>query len=109
MRIRDRDDLPTAFRNAFAGDPLAAFGGIVALNRDVDRATAEAIVSIDKLLEVIVAPAFATDALARAIAWKNVRLLEVGRSSATARADASSTEPEACTRSSADISCRSAI
>src|SRR5688500_6206338 len=27
------DDLPTAFRNAFAGDPLAAFGGIVALNR----------------------------------------------------------------------------
>ena len=48
------DDLPTAFRRAYEGDPLAAFGGIVALNRPVDLATAQAITSIDKLLEVIV-------------------------------------------------------
>jgi phosphoribosylaminoimidazolecarboxamide formyltransferase/IMP cyclohydrolase len=40
-------DLPTAFRNAYAGDPLAAFGGIVALNKTVDLATATAITSID--------------------------------------------------------------
>jgi phosphoribosylaminoimidazolecarboxamide formyltransferase/IMP cyclohydrolase len=72
-------DLPTAFRNAFAGDPLAAFGGIVALNKPVDRATAEAITSIDKLLEVIVAPTFDADALELLRSrWKNVRLLEVG-------------------------------
>jgi phosphoribosylaminoimidazolecarboxamide formyltransferase / IMP cyclohydrolase len=72
-------DLPTAFRNAFAGDPLAAFGGIVALNQPVDRATAEAITSIDKLLEVIVAPSYAPDALELLKSrWKNVRLLEVG-------------------------------
>ncbi len=72
-------DLPTAFRRAFDGDPLAAFGGIVALNKPVDLATAQAITGIDKLLEVIVAPAYADDALALLRErWKNVRLLEVG-------------------------------
>jgi phosphoribosylaminoimidazolecarboxamide formyltransferase/IMP cyclohydrolase len=72
-------DLPTAFRRAFEGDPLAAFGGIVALNKPVDLATAKAITSIDKLLEVIVAPGYADDALALLKdRWKNVRLLEVG-------------------------------
>jgi phosphoribosylaminoimidazolecarboxamide formyltransferase/IMP cyclohydrolase len=67
-----------AFRRAFEGDPLAAFGGIVALNRPVDRDTALAITSIDKLLEVIVAPGFAEDGLALLKErWKNVRLLQV--------------------------------
>ena len=50
------DDLATAFRNAYEGDPLAAFGGIVALNKTVDLETASTITGIDKLLEVIVAP-----------------------------------------------------
>ncbi|MDP9173402.1 MAG: bifunctional phosphoribosylaminoimidazolecarboxamide formyltransferase/IMP cyclohydrolase [Planctomycetota bacterium] len=73
------NDLPTAFRRAFEGDPLAAFGGIVALNREVDLPTAQAITSIDKLLEVIVAPAFAADALQLLKdRWKNVRLLATG-------------------------------
>jgi phosphoribosylaminoimidazolecarboxamide formyltransferase/IMP cyclohydrolase len=73
------DDLPTAFHRAFEGDPLAAFGGIVALNRSIDLATAQAITSIDKLLEVIVAPDFHLDALKLLRErWKNVRLLEVG-------------------------------
>ncbi len=72
-------DLPTAFRRAFDGDPLAAFGGIVALNKPVDLATANAITGIDKLLEVIVAPSYSNDALALLRdRWKNVRLLEVG-------------------------------
>jgi len=73
------DDLPTAFKKAFEGDPLAAFGGIVALNKAVDLATAQAITSIDKLLEVIVAPSYERDALELLRSrWKNVRLLEVG-------------------------------
>jgi phosphoribosylaminoimidazolecarboxamide formyltransferase/IMP cyclohydrolase len=73
------DNLPDAFRRAFEGDPLAAFGGIVALNRPIDRDTAIAITSIDKLLEVIVAPGYAGDALARLKdRWKNVRLLQIG-------------------------------
>jgi phosphoribosylaminoimidazolecarboxamide formyltransferase/IMP cyclohydrolase len=72
-------DLPTAFRKAYEGDPLAAFGGIVALNQAVDLATAQTITGIDKLLEVIVAPSFAADALELLRSrWKNVRLLEVG-------------------------------
>jgi phosphoribosylaminoimidazolecarboxamide formyltransferase / IMP cyclohydrolase len=67
-----------AFRRAFEGDPLAAFGGIVALNRAVDRDVAAAITSIDKLLEVIVAPGFTEDGLALLKErWKNVRLLQV--------------------------------
>ena len=73
------DDLATAFRRAYAGDPLAAFGGIVAVNKPVDLAAAEAITSIDKLLEVIVAPYYAEEALDLLRSrWKNARLLEVG-------------------------------
>lgn len=72
-------DIAIAFRRAFDGDPLAAFGGIVALNQPVDLAAAQAITSIDKLLEVIVAPSFAEDALhVLKDRWKNCRLLEVG-------------------------------
>src|SRR6185503_3614154 len=75
----EAQDLPTAFRRAYEGDPLAAFGGIVALNKPVDLATAEAITAVDKLLEVIVAPGYAPDALELLRSrWKNVRLLAVG-------------------------------
>ncbi len=73
------DTLADAFRRAYEGDPLAAFGGIVALNRPVDLAAADAITAINKLLEVIVAPSFEQEALDQLRArWKNVRLLEVG-------------------------------
>jgi phosphoribosylaminoimidazolecarboxamide formyltransferase/IMP cyclohydrolase len=72
-------DLSTAFMKAYEGDPLAAFGGIVALNKAVDLVVAQTITGIDKLLEVIVAPSFAADALELLRSrWKNVRLLEVG-------------------------------
>jgi phosphoribosylaminoimidazolecarboxamide formyltransferase/IMP cyclohydrolase len=71
--------LASAFVRAYDGDPLAAFGGIVALNREVDLAAATAITSIKHLLEVIVAPSFGPDALELLKSrWKNVRLLEVG-------------------------------
>ena len=73
------DDLPTAFRKAYDGDPLAAFGGIVALNREVDVATAEAICEGRKLLHVIIAPSYQDDALKLlSDRWKNVRILAVG-------------------------------
>ncbi|HVT89845.1 MAG TPA: bifunctional phosphoribosylaminoimidazolecarboxamide formyltransferase/IMP cyclohydrolase [Tepidisphaeraceae bacterium] len=72
-------DLPTAFKNAYAGDPLAAFGGIVAVNQKIDLATAESITAIDKLLEVIVAAGYDEQALEILRSrWKNVRLLDVG-------------------------------
>jgi phosphoribosylaminoimidazolecarboxamide formyltransferase/IMP cyclohydrolase len=72
------DDLPTAFRKAFEGDSLAAFGGIVALNQPVDLNTAQAITGIKVVLDVIVAPSYAPDALEMLKSrWKNTRILEV--------------------------------
>ncbi len=71
--------LTEAFDKAYAGDPLAAFGGIVAFNRKVDAATATAITSGQKFLEVIVAPDYDDDALELLRSrWQNVRLLAVG-------------------------------
>ncbi|CAN5484127.1 bifunctional phosphoribosylaminoimidazolecarboxamide formyltransferase/IMP cyclohydrolase [soil metagenome] len=77
--VASDDTIAASFGKAYDGDPLAAFGGIVALNRKVDRATAEAITSGQKFLEVIVAPDYEPDALELLQArWKNVRLLAVG-------------------------------
>ncbi|MEM7806749.1 MAG: bifunctional phosphoribosylaminoimidazolecarboxamide formyltransferase/IMP cyclohydrolase [Planctomycetota bacterium] len=68
-----------AFENAYAGDPLAAFGGVLAMNVPVDCETAEAMVDGQKFLEVVVAPSFEDDALKLLRdRWKNVRLLAVG-------------------------------
>jgi phosphoribosylaminoimidazolecarboxamide formyltransferase/IMP cyclohydrolase len=73
------DDLKSAFEKAYAGDPMAAFGGIVALNKNVDVATAQSITEGQKFLEVIVAPSYDDDALKLlAERWMNVRLLAVG-------------------------------
>ncbi len=71
--------LATAFERAYSGDPLAAFGGIVALNRKVDMATAQAITAGQKFLEVILAPDYDEAALAlMRERWKNVRILATG-------------------------------
>ena len=58
----ERPTLLAAWEAALAGDPVSAFGGVVALTREVDRAVAERLASI--FLEVVVAPGF--DAGARA-------------------------------------------
>ncbi len=65
-----------AFASAYRGDTLAAFGGILAVNRTIDRATASAICEGDKFLEVIIAPGYEPDALELLRRrWANVRLL----------------------------------
>jgi len=71
--------LSQTFERAWEGDPLAAFGGIVALNRVVDPATAERLAGGERFVEVVVAPDFEDEAT-RLLAerWKNVRLLAVG-------------------------------
>ncbi len=56
-------------------DPVSAFGGVVASNRVIDRATAESIAPI--FTEVVVAPGFDAGALEVLQAKKNLRLLEV--------------------------------
>ena len=52
-----------AYRNAFLTDPTSAFGGIIAFNRPVDGATAEAVAK--QFVEVVIAPGY--DAAARAV------------------------------------------
>lgn len=69
----ERDDLPAAWRDALAGDPVSAFGGVVALTRPVDAAVAGELASI--FLEVILAPAFSDEALAILAARPNLRLI----------------------------------
>lgn len=64
-----------AFKNAHEADSQSIFGGIVALNKTVDKETAEQLHSI--FLEVIIAPSFDEAALEVLTQKKNVRLLEV--------------------------------
>jgi phosphoribosylaminoimidazolecarboxamide formyltransferase / IMP cyclohydrolase len=64
-----------AYERAFACDPASAFGGVIALNRRLDQATAEAIGK--QFVEVLLAPGFDEDALALLREKKNVRLLEL--------------------------------
>ena len=69
------DGLRDAYERAFATDPTSAFGGIVAFNRPLDAATAEAIVE-RQFVEVVVAPGIDTGALAPFAGKTNVRVLE---------------------------------
>ncbi|MFN0150415.1 MAG: bifunctional phosphoribosylaminoimidazolecarboxamide formyltransferase/IMP cyclohydrolase [bacterium] len=64
-----------AFRRALAADTVSAFGGIVALNRQVDAETAAAVSEI--FVEAVIAPAFSEDALTTLGAKKNLRLVEM--------------------------------
>lgn len=64
-----------AYRKAFETDPTSAFGGIIAFNRPVDKACAEAVSS--HFMEVLLAPAYDADALAVLANKKNVRVLLV--------------------------------
>jgi len=76
------ETLSTAMRNALAGDPLSAFGGIVGLNRALDAVTAEVLAEPNQFIEAIVAPQFepaGLEILTSKPKWKaNVRLLQVG-------------------------------
>ncbi|HEX7473241.1 MAG TPA: bifunctional phosphoribosylaminoimidazolecarboxamide formyltransferase/IMP cyclohydrolase, partial [Candidatus Limnocylindrales bacterium] len=69
----ERPTLLEAWRDALAGDPISAFGGVVALTRPVDGPVASALVSI--FLEVVVAPAFEPEALAILAGKPNLRVL----------------------------------
>lgn len=71
------DSLAEAYRAARDADALSAFGGIVALNREVDLATAELLG--ETFLEVVIAPSFAADALERLRRKSALRLLALGR------------------------------
>jgi phosphoribosylaminoimidazolecarboxamide formyltransferase / IMP cyclohydrolase len=70
-------DVQEAFRKAFEADPLSAFGGIVALNRPVDEATARLVLEKLSFFEIMLAPAFDAGALKLFEAKKNLRVISV--------------------------------
>jgi phosphoribosylaminoimidazolecarboxamide formyltransferase/IMP cyclohydrolase len=74
--VATADTLAEAYEAAFACDSVSAFGGIIAVNRPLDRATAEAISGI--FTEVVAAPDADEDAKSIFAAKKNLRLLVTG-------------------------------
>ncbi len=82
-----RGDAPLrAFERAYEGDALSAFGGVVAFNREVDPATAEALAG--PFLECVAAPGFAAGALAALERKKNLRLVRTAGRAAAPRWEA---------------------
>jgi phosphoribosylaminoimidazolecarboxamide formyltransferase/IMP cyclohydrolase len=74
--------LEEAFRKAYEGDPLSAYGGVLGFNREVDAATAQQITEPNRFVECIIAPGFSKEAfglLTTRPSWKkSVRLIETG-------------------------------
>ena len=68
-------DAADAYAKALQTDPTSAFGGIIAFNVEVDGKAAEAIAK--QFVEVLIAPAFTTEARKAFEAKQNVRLLEI--------------------------------
>jgi phosphoribosylaminoimidazolecarboxamide formyltransferase len=87
------DSLAEAYDRALRTDPMSAFGGIVALNRECDEATAAEI--IDSFKEVVVAPGYTDDALDVLGQTENLRVLAVGREGPSPPGRASGDEPRA--------------
>lgn len=80
--VATRATIAEAWRDALAGDPVSAFGGIIAANRRIDAATADEINKI--FFEVIIAPAYDDDALAILQQKKNrIILVQHGANDAT--------------------------
>lgn len=73
--VATADTISEAFFKANAADPTSIFGGIVAANRTIDKATAEQIHKI--FIEIVVAPDFDEDALAILTQKPNIRLLKL--------------------------------
>ena len=67
--------LLAAYVAAYRTDTDSPFGGVIAVNRELDVATAQEMAKL--FLELIVAPSFSADAKAILTAKKNLRLLEV--------------------------------
>ena len=68
-------DCGEAYAKALATDPTSAFGGIIAFNRPLDAVAAQAVAKL--FVEVLIAPAYAADALKVIAAKVNVRVLEI--------------------------------
>ena len=72
--LATHDDITEAYIRANACDPISAFGGIVAVNREVPLSLAEALSEV--FTEVIVAPSFDEAAITKLTEKKNIRIIE---------------------------------
>lgn len=70
------DNLLTAYKRAWNGDPLSAFGGIAGVNRTVSKDVTEYAVD-EKFLEAIIAPDYESEALETLKQKKNLRVLKI--------------------------------
>jgi len=75
--VAQADTILHAYEQAYATDPTSAFGGIIAFNRDLDAATARAIIG-RQFVEVIIAPGIDADALQVTGEKDGIRVLSVG-------------------------------
>ncbi len=73
--VATADTIFDAYMRAYDADPVSIFGGIVALNREVDEKTAAEINKI--FLEIVIAPSYSKEALAILSKKKNIRILEL--------------------------------
>ena len=64
-----------AYIKAYEGDPISIYGGIVALNREVDEQTALEISKI--FVEIVIAPAYSEQALSILMSKKNIRIMKL--------------------------------
>lgn len=69
------ENTSVAYQNALSGDPISAFGGIVAFNREINSETAEALNEI--FLEIVAAPSFTEDSLNILMKKKNRRIIKI--------------------------------
>jgi phosphoribosylaminoimidazolecarboxamide formyltransferase / IMP cyclohydrolase len=82
--LASHEDLKVAYERALAGDPISAFGGIVACNRPIDTELASAMRSSVSpssgqrmRFDLIIAPSYSEEALTELKKWRDVRILEV--------------------------------
>ena len=85
------DTLVDAYRRAHAGDPVAAYGGILGFNREVDAATAAELSHI--FYSAIIAPAYSNEALEILTKKKNLCLLSTGTPIGPSAVSASALDP----------------
>ncbi len=93
----ERANLADAWAAALGADPVSAFGGVVAVTREVDHEMALAFTSI--FLEIVIAPAYTADALVVLATKPNLRVLVDEALAADAPVAAGSTSPTDAVRS----------
>ena len=73
--VATAQDIHSAYKKAYTTDPLSAYGGIIALNREFDKLTAQELESI--FVEAVIAPSYSKAALKILKKKQNLRIMEM--------------------------------